>query len=507
MLRFRSGPLHGRSPSRSRDRSRGATVLAAVALLSSMLTILPAQVVLAAAPSAPVLNAPTNGATGQTTSPTLSVRVSDPDNNAMTVTFMGRPFASGNFAQIAQKTNVASGATTTTPWSNIGAGQKFEWFVTASDGTTTTTGPRRTFRTTAAADPVFFGVGAIAACTNTNDTDTGNVISGIDGTIFTVGDNVYPDGTAADFTNCYAPTPWGAAAQKSRTHPIPGNHDWNTGNLNGYTGYFGSMATDANGKSYYSYNISGSNWHVVNLDSECARVTGGCAAGSPQELWLKADLQANLSKNVIALWHKPRFSSAVTNLTELQAFVDDLYAAGADIAMYGHDHVYERIAQLNATGSPDPGRGIRYFTVGMGGDSHQGFGTPIAGSEIRDASAYGIFKLTLHATSYDWKFLPVAGSTFTDSGTANVVGTVANAAPVAVADTYSGPPNTALTVGAPGVLANDTDSNGDPLTAALVTNVTHRISRDSYTQSFQAIRNAVTMTGAELFIDPLAPVT
>ena len=41
----------------------------------------------------------------------------------------------------------------------------------------------------------------------------------------------------------------------------------------------------------------------------------------------------------------------------------------------------------------------------------------------------------------------------------------------------------------------------------LVTGVTHRISRDAYTQSFQAIRNAVTMTGAELFVDPLAPVT
>ena len=266
------------------------------------------------------------------------------------------------------------------------------------------------------------------------------MISGIDGSIFTVGDNVYPDGTAADFTNCYAPTPWGSSAVKSRTRPIPGNHDWNTGNLNGYTGYFGAAATDANGKSYYSYNIAGSNWHVVNLDSECALVPGGCAAGSPQELWLKADLQANLFKNVIALWHKPRFSSAGTNLTDLQAFVNDLYAAGADIAMDGHDHVYERIAQLNATGTPDPGRGIRYFTVGMGGDSHQGFGTPIAGSEARDATSYGVLKLTLHATSYDWKFLPVAGSTFTDSGTANVVGTVANQAPVAVADSYSTPP-------------------------------------------------------------------
>jgi hypothetical protein len=38
-----------------------------------------------------------------------------------------------------------------------------------------------------------------------------------------------------------------------------------------------------------------------------------------------------------------------------------------------------------------------------------------------------------------------------------------------------------------------------------VTSVTHRISRDDYVQSFSALRNAVSLTGAEVFIDPLAP--
>jgi hypothetical protein len=39
-----------------------------------------------------------------------------------------------------------------------------------------------------------------------------------------------------------------------------------------------------------------------------------------------------------------------------------------------------------------------------------------------------------------------------------------------------------------------------------VTAVTHRITRDSYTQRFSAWRNAVGLTGAEVFIDPLAAV-
>ncbi len=49
----------------------------------------------------------------------------------------------------------------------------------------------------------------------------------------------------------------------------------------------------------------------------------------------------------------------------------------------------------------------------------------------------------------------------------------APAAPVAVADSYNTPQDTALVQAAPGVLANDTDANGDPLTAVLNTNVSN----------------------------------
>ena len=75
---------------------------------------------------------------------------------------------------------------------------------------------------------------------------------------------------------------------------------------------------------------------------------GGCAAGSAQELWLKADLAANSSKNVIALWHKPRYSSGATNYQALQPLWDDLYAAGVDILLDGHDHIYERFAPMKS---------------------------------------------------------------------------------------------------------------------------------------------------------------
>src|SRR4029079_12473014 len=61
------------------------------------------------------------------------------------------------------------------------------------------------------------------------------------------------------------------------------------------------------------------------------------------------------------------------------------------------------------------------------------------------------------------------------SNTATVSLTVAavNDAPVAVNDSYSTNEDTALTVAASGVLANDTDVDANPLTAAVVTGPSH----------------------------------
>ena len=50
---------------------------------------------------------------------------------------------------------------------------------------------------------------------------------------------------------------------------------------------------------------------------------------------------------------------------------------------------------------------------------------------------------------------------------------VVNTPPVANPDSYNTPANTALNVGAPGVLGNDTDADGDPITAVKVANPAH----------------------------------
>jgi hypothetical protein len=87
--------------------------------------------------------------------------------------------------------------------------------------------------------------------------------------------------------------------------------------------------------------------------------------------------------------------------------------------LVGHEHLYERFAPQTPTGVADAARGIRQFTVGTGGKSHYRFGTIVANSQVRSTGTFGVLELTLNAGSYDWQFVPEAGKTFTDTGSAN----------------------------------------------------------------------------------------
>ena len=73
---------------------------------------------------------------------------------------------------------------------------------------------------------------------------------------------------------------------------------------------------------------------------------------------------------MVVLWHKPRFSSGPYGTLEMQRFVDDLYAAGVDLLLCGHDHMYERFAPLDPTGAVDTSLGVPMITVGTGGAEH-----------------------------------------------------------------------------------------------------------------------------------------
>ena len=262
-----------------------------------------------------------------------------------------------------------------------------------------------------AADAVLIAAGDIADCSSVGDTATAALVGVTAGTVVTLGDNVYGRGTARQFAACYGPT-WGQF--KSRTMPSLGNHDYGTPGAGAYFDYF-AAAAGPRGKGWYSYEAGG--WHVVVLNSNCTVVA--CGKDSEQERWLRKDLAAHTSQCTLAYWHHPRFSSDARhgNNATVGPFWEALYDYGADLVLSGHAHDYERFAPQTPAGVADPAFGIRQIVVGTGGRSHYGFGGVKPNSQVRNGTAFGVLKLTLHPQSYDWDFLPQAGRTFTDSGT------------------------------------------------------------------------------------------
>ncbi len=257
---------------------------------------------------------------------------------------------------------------------------------------------------------VLVGAGDIASCESDRDEATAALMEGVEGTVFTLGDNVYPDGTAPEFARCYTPS-WGR--HRERTRPAAGNHDYHTEDAAPYYAYFGAAA-GAPGKGYYSYDVGA--WHVVVLNSEI-----GMGKGSEQEQWLRADLKASTKTCTLAYWHRPLFSSREAHrgdTSDVKPLWDALYEAGAEVVLGGHEHFYERFAPQTPEGRADAERGIRQFVVGTGGMVLYPFGTIQANSEVRQASTFGVLKLTLEEDAYAWEFLSVGGG-FTDQGRGN----------------------------------------------------------------------------------------
>jgi fibronectin type 3 domain-containing protein len=285
----------------------------------------------------------------------------------------------------------------------------------------------------AAADPMIAAAGDIACDPDSSSFKAGLgssnscrmkytsdllVNSGADA-VLVLGDNQYYCGGYSAFLGSYDLS-WGRL--KSITHPAVGNHEYltsggtdcNAANAGaaGYFKYFGAAAGDPT-QGYYSYDVGA--WHLIALNSNCSSA-GGCSASSPQGKWLKADLAAHPTACTLAYWHIPLFSSGGRASSNSKSFWDQLYAAGADVILAAHDHTYERFARQTPAGTRDDTQGIREFIVGTGGANHTSFVSTAANSEVRNADTFGVLQLTLHPTSYDWRFVPEPGKTFTDSG-------------------------------------------------------------------------------------------
>lgn len=253
---------------------------------------------------------------------------------------------------------------------------------------------------------VLVGAGDIGLCGHDAAARTAALLDGIDGIVFTAGDNAYPHGAREDFANCYEPW-WGR--HKSRTRPSPGNHDYETPGASAYFEYFGSRAGPP-GLGYYRFTAGA--WVVFSLNSN---VPAG--SGSAQLSWLRHELQTNPAQCTAAIWHHAlRSSGEHGDVPHMRDVWRTLHQFGADVVISAHNHLYERFAPLDADARPSTG-GMRQFVVGTGGSDHDVPGPRSQGSEVL-ALTWGVLKLTLREDSYDWEFLPAAGETFRDFGSA-----------------------------------------------------------------------------------------
>jgi len=293
-------------------------------------------------------------------------------------------------------------------------------------------------------DPVLYAAGDVAQCDAAGDEATAALIepalaSNANASVAMLGDGAYPVGSLQWYQQCYGSAAgWGQF--KARTHPATGNHDYEApapADGSGYFTYFGDAASPVTAPGappgVYSYDLGA--WHVIVLNSTCGSAggngVGGCNGQSPMADWLRADLARTQARCMIAVWHHPRFYSASklaslaptasdtpSHDNKLNDIWDILQKAGVDIALSGHHHVYERMAKMDAradgtpgTGVPDPTNGMRQFVVGTGGGPYEQFiaGQTDPNSEKQVEDNWGVLKLGLHPTTYDWEFLSAGG--------------------------------------------------------------------------------------------------
>src|SRR2546427_809117 len=250
------GPVQGAGTSHPRAKS-GTRAITVTSVPVASVTVSPATVSLQPGQTQQLTATP-NDASGNALSGRMVTWAS---GNTAVATVSGSGLVSG----------VAAGSTTITATSE---GKSGGASVTVTPGGATVT---------------LVGAGDIAEWGDATHHSTAALLGRIGGTVFTAGDNAYPDGYYQDYANCWAPS-WGR--YQAVVHPAAGNHEYHDSITSGAADYYryffrehGTVVGDS-GRYYYSYDLGA--WHVVVLNTVI-----DMSAGSSQEQWLRADLAAS----------------------------------------------------------------------------------------------------------------------------------------------------------------------------------------------------------------------
>lgn len=173
-------------------------------------------------------------------------------------------------------------------------------------------------------------------------------------TALLLGDNIYPNGDAADLPEKFE-RPYAELLRRGvRFRAVLGNHDVK----NGRAAQIAYAPFNMGGRAYYSFAEANGLVEFFALDSN--------RMDQAQAAWLEGALAASKARWKIAFLHHPPYSSGMKHgsSSDLRSAVEPLFVRYGVAAVFsGHDHVYERVK---------PQRGVQYFVSGAGGQLRRG---------------------------------------------------------------------------------------------------------------------------------------
>ncbi|MFN0087774.1 MAG: metallophosphoesterase [Blastocatellia bacterium] len=200
-------------------------------------------------------------------------------------------------------------------------------------------------------------------------------------TVLTLGDNIYPDGNPADFSDKFE-RPYAELLRRGvRFYAVLGNHDVKKGReaeINYKPFHMG-------GRAYYSF-TKGADGNMVEffaLDST--------DFDTAQAQWTERALAASRARWKIVYFHHPIYSSGSKHGSDLKlrAKLEPLLVRHGVAAVFsGHDHIYERIK---------PQQGVQYFVSGAGGKLRRGDlndKSPLTAAGHDESSSFMFVELT-----------------------------------------------------------------------------------------------------------------
>ena len=196
--------------------------------------------------------------------------------------------------------------------------------------------------------------------------------------VISAGDNIYPNGSGRYFAKHFEHPFANLLKDRIKFYTVLGNHDVEEGRQDQCEYPLFNMG----GASYYKVERGNGLAEFFMLDSNDFDRT--------QAAWLENSLRDSKAAWKIAVFHHPIYSSGKKHgsAVGLRRQLEPLFTRyGVDVALSGHDHIYERTK---------PQQGVQYFVSGAGGKVRRGNidrGSSFSAASFDDDNHFMVFEI------------------------------------------------------------------------------------------------------------------